>query len=247
MEGRQANEPAAAGARGRSADPKAATQTWFEAEVLVVLGLVAGLLLAFFVVAGLVADGTTKPLDERIMLAFRNAGDLSDPVGPAWFEEAVRDFTALGSTTVLSLLVICVTTFFALTRRARVALTVLACTLAGTAVSSLAKLMFARPRPDLVPHSVEVYTASFPSGHALMSTVVYLTLAVLVARTQADLHVRAAIMAFAVVIALLVGISRIYLGVHWPSDVLAGWCLGALWAALCWLVVRRTLQPRPAG
>jgi undecaprenyl-diphosphatase len=218
--------------------------TSLEAEVVIALALLAGLLLAFVLIAGLVTYGATGPLDERIMLVFRTPQDLSDPIGPKWFEEAVRDVTALGSTTVLSLLIICVTTFLALTRRARIALTVLACTLSGTAMSSLAKLAFARPRPELVPHSVEVYTASFPSGHALMSAVVYLTLSVLVARTQPDRRVKLFIMIFAVAITLLVGLSRIYLGVHWPTDVLAGWCLGAVWATLCWLFARHILEPQ---
>ena len=228
------------------ADPSLIAQLGasLEAEVVAALALLAGLLFAFVLIAGLVTYGATGPLDERIMLALRTQQDLSDPIGPKWFEEAVRDVTALGSTTVLSLLIICVTTFLALTHRARIALTVLTCTLSGTAMSSLAKLSFARPRPGLVPHSVEVYTASFPSGHALMSAVVYLTLSVLVARTQPDRRVKLFIMIFAVAITLLVGLSRIYLGVHWPTDVLAGWCLGAVWATLCWLLARHTLEPR---
>lgn len=209
-----------------------------EAEILMGLAIVAGLGLGFVVIAGYIADGSPLPLDERIMLSMRTATDLSDPIGPKWLEEAVRDFTALGSTAVLSLIVISVTIFLALTRHTRLALTVLACTISGTLLSSVAKLHFARPRPELVPHQVEVYTASFPSGHALMSAVVYLTLGVLIARTQPEFRVRAFIMGFAVFIALLVGVSRVYLGVHWPTDVLAGWCLGSLWATLCWLITR---------
>lgn len=215
-----------------------------EAEILIGLALSAGLMLGFVVIAGYIADGSPLPLDERIMLSMRTAADISDPIGPKWLEEAVRDFTALGSTAVLTLLVISVTTFLALTHCKRLAFTILACTISGTLLSSLAKLGFDRPRPDLVPHRVEVYTASFPSGHALMSAVVYLTLAVLIARTQTEFRVRAFIVGFAVFLTLLVGVSRVYLGVHWPTDVLAGWCLGALWATLCWLITRDRITAR---
>jgi undecaprenyl-diphosphatase len=232
-----ANAPASDTPRDMSV--LARLQSLLEAEILVGLAIAAGLGLGFVLIAGYVADGSPLPLDERIMLSMRTATDISDPIGPKWLEEAVRDFTALGSTAVLSLIVISVAIFLALTQNGQLALTVLACTISGTALSSFAKLHFARPRPELVPHQVEVYTASFPSGHALMSAVVYLTLAVLIARTQPAFRVRAFIMGFAVFLTLLVGISRIYLGVHWPTDVLAGWCLGALWATLCWMLTRR--------
>lgn len=209
-----------------------------EAKVLIALAIAAGLGLGFMLIAGTIADGSPLPLDERIMLSMRTATDLSDPIGPKWLEEAVRDFTALGSTAVLTLIVLSVATFLWMTERGRLAITVLACTISGTLLSSLAKIHFARPRPELVPHQVEVYTASFPSGHALMSAVVYLTLGVLISRTQPAFRVRAFIMGFAVFLTLLVGVSRVYLGVHWPTDVLAGWCLGALWATLCWMLTR---------
>lgn len=222
-----------------SRDVAAKARSWLEGEVLIGVALAAGLALSFLIVAGAVSGGTL-PLDERIMLSMRTAGDISDPVGPKWVEEAVRDFTALGSTAVLTLLVLSVVIFLLLTQRRRLAVTILVCTITGTALSNTAKYLFARPRPDLVPHQVEVYTASFPSGHALMSAVVYLTLAVLISRTQHSFAARAFIMGFAVFITLLVGVSRVYLGVHWPTDVLAGWCLGALWATLCWLVTRRS-------
>ena len=231
--------PATASATPRDMSVLARLHSMLEAEILIGLAIAAGLGLSFVLIAGYIADGSPLPLDERIMLSMRTATDISDPVGPKWLEEAVRDFTALGSTAVLSLIVISVAIFLAMTQHGQLALTVLACTISGTALSSLAKFHFARPRPELVPHQVEVYTASFPSGHALMSAVVYLTLGVLIARTQPEFRVRAFIMGFAVFLTLLVGVSRVYLGVHWPTDVLAGWCLGALWATLCWMLTRQ--------
>lgn len=231
--------PAPASDTPRDMSVLARLHSMLEAEILIGLAIAAGLGLSFVLIAGYIADGSPLPIDERIMLSMRTAADISDPVGPKWLEEAVRDFTALGSTSVLSLIVISVAIFLAMTQNGQLALTVLACTISGTALSSFAKLHFARPRPELVPHQVEVYTASFPSGHALMSAVVYLTLGVLIARTQPAFRVRAFIMGFAVFLTLLVGVSRVYLGVHWPTDVLAGWCLGALWATLCWMLTRQ--------
>jgi undecaprenyl-diphosphatase len=213
-------------------------RTWLEAEIAIGLALSAGLVLAFVLIAGWIEDGSPTPIDERIMLSMRTAADISDPIGPKWLEEAVRDFTALGSTAVLTLIVASVSIFLALTHCRRLASTVLICTITGTLLSNFSKFVFDRPRPSLVPHQVEVYTASFPSGHALMSAVVYLTLGILIARTQPEFRVRAFIMGFAVFITLLVGVSRVYLGVHWPTDVLAGWSLGALWATLCWMLTR---------
>jgi undecaprenyl-diphosphatase len=98
------------------------------------------------------------------------------------------------------------------------------------------KMGFERPRPDLVPHATQVYTASFPSGHAMLSAVTYLTLGALLSRVQRRRRVKAFFLGLALTLTLLIGLSRVYLGVHWPSDVLAGWCIGAAWASLCWFV-----------
>jgi undecaprenyl-diphosphatase len=114
---------------------------------------------------------------------------------------------------------------------------VLVSVVGGVLISQTMKWAFARPRPDLVPHGAEVFTASFPSGHSMMSAVVYLTLGALLARTQADPAVKTYVLVMAVVLTVLVGASRVYLGVHWPTDVLAGWALGGVWALICLLVM----------
>ncbi len=124
-----------------------------------------------------------------------------------------------------------------MTRKGHAALFVLASVAGGALISQTMKLAYARPRPDLVPHGAEVFTASFPSGHSMMSAVVYLTLGALLARTQTDRAVKAYILAVAVLLTVLVGVSRVYLGVHWPTDVLAGWALGGVWALICLLVM----------
>jgi undecaprenyl-diphosphatase len=106
----------------------------------------------------------------------------------------------------------------------------------GWLLSSLFKLAFDRPRPDLVPHGVYVYSTSFPSGHAMMSAVTYLTLGALLARLHRPRALKAFFLGIAVVLTVVVGLSRVYLGVHWPTDVVAGWAAGSVWASACWLV-----------
>ncbi|MBX6747828.1 MAG: phosphatase PAP2 family protein [Acetobacteraceae bacterium] len=198
--------------------------------------VIASAILAFGKLAIEVSEGETHSFDRTLLLAFRNPADPSDPLGPLWLEEAARDITSLGSTMVLMVVTLAVAGFLALARKRGAALLVLASVGGGALLSTLLKLGFERPRPDLVPHAVAVYTASFPSGHAMLSAVTYLTLGTLLARIQPRRRLRAYIVAIAVLLALLVGTSRVYLGVHWPTDVLAGWCLGAAWAMLCWAV-----------
>ena len=197
----------------------------------------AVVLYAFARLADAVGHGGTLAFDERLLLALRTPGNLADPIGPKWFEEMMRDFTALGSTGVLTLMVLTIAGFLAMTGKGHAALFMLVSVGGGVLISQSLKWAYARPRPDLVPHGAEVYTASFPSGHSMMSAVVYLTLGALLVRTQADRTVKAYILTIAVVLTVLVGTSRVYLGVHWPTDVLAGWALGGVWALLCWLVM----------
>jgi undecaprenyl-diphosphatase len=208
-----------------------------ERVTLVTLIVAAAALFLFAKLADEVGEGSTRRFDEWLLLSLRTPGNLADPVGPRWFEEMARDVTALGGTAVLALMVLAVAGFLAMTRRSHAAVTVLVSVVGGVIVSQAAKLAFARPRPELVPHGAEIYTASFPSGHAMMAAVVYLTLGALLTRTQSGRRVKAYILTVAVILTLLVGASRVYLGVHWPTDVLAGWALGGTWALACWLVM----------
>jgi len=191
---------------------------------------------AFIAIADEVLEGETHALDSTILLALRNPQDLANPLGPTWLEEAARDFTGLGGYAILTLLTSATVIYLLMAGKRGAALLVLASIVGGTLLSTGLKMGFERPRPDLVPHATRVYTASFPSGHAMLSAITYLTLGALLARVEKSRRISAFIMGLAIVMTLLVGASRVYLGVHWPSDVLAGWSVGAAWAALCWFV-----------
>ncbi|RAZ90121.1 phosphoesterase [Mesorhizobium hawassense] len=181
---------------------------------------------------------TLHAFDTQILLAFRNSGQPDSPIGPSWLPGAVRDITALGSSAVLILLTTAMILYLLLIRRPGTALFVFAAIAGGQVLSSLLKLEVDRPRPDLVSHLVTETSLSFPSGHAMLSAITYLTLGSLAARFLPDRRTKIFVLCLAVLITVMVGASRVYLGVHWPSDVLAGWCAGFAWAMLCWLAAR---------
>ena len=205
-----------------------------EVAVLVALALAAAAIWGFAELADEVLEGTTRTFDEAILLALRSATDLSDPIGPGWLEELMRDVTALGGMGILTFITLAVAGYLALDGKRHAALFVLVAVGGGMLLSTVLKMGFDRPRPDLVPHEASVYTASFPSGHAMLAAVVYLTLGALLVRVQARRRLKLYVLGVAIVLTMAVGASRVYLGVHWPTDVLAGWAIGAAWALLCW-------------
>lgn len=209
-----------------------------ELSVLVVLFALLASVWTFVELADDVMKGETGEFDRIILLSMRNPQNLSDPIGPRWVEEIGRDFTALGGNAVLTLLTLAVVGFLTLEGKGRMALVLIVATLGALSVSTLLKYSIDRDRPNLVPHGSVVYTASFPSGHSMLAASTYLTMAALLMRTQMNRRIKAYILLIAIVTTLLVGISRVYLGVHWPTDVLAGWTAGAGWALLCWLLAR---------
>jgi len=207
--------------------------TWI-AAIILPLGV-----LVFLGIAEEVVEGDTLHLDERILMAMRMPGNPAQPIGPAWVQEGFRDFTGLGGVGVLGLLTAATLGYLWLMDMRRAALYLLVAIGGGLLVRLALKAGFDRPRPELVSYGSMVYTSSFPSGHAMLSAVVYLTGGAMLAMLHARRSVRIYILACATLATLLVGISRVYLGVHWPSDVLAGWAGGAAWAALCWLFAHR--------
>jgi undecaprenyl-diphosphatase len=215
-------------------------ETWLLASVFIV----AALLLTFGFIADEVMEGSTTAIDQAIILLFRGGSDnLSGPIGPPWVREMARDITSLGSIAVLGIVSFVVAAYLLLAKSPAAALLVLVAVLGGLAINSLLKIQFARPRPDLFVPAAKVFTASFPSGHAAYSAITYMTLAALLARTTGCLRLRIYFVAVAVALTFMIGVSRVYLGVHYPTDILAGWCVGSAWALLCWTIMTR-LQHR---
>lgn len=214
---------------------------WITPGDKVELGVLAGIfiaaaaLLCFGLLTNEMLEGETVAFDRSILLAFRDPANLADPLGPPWVADAVRDLTSLGSTVMLVLIVTAVAGYLLLDGKRASALLVLVSVLGGATLSRLMKALFGRQRPDIVPHLMDEHSLSYPSGHALMSAVLYLTLGALLARAQDGRRQQAYLFGVAVLIAFIVGMSRLYLGVHWPTDVLAGWCVGAAWAMGCLL------------
>lgn len=222
----------------RAIDTFAALRQRHDLALLLALTTLAAGTWAFAEIADVVTDGDGRVAEERILLAFRTPGDPADPIGSVAVEEAVRDLTALGGTLVTTLATLLGAGFFVLDRRPRLAAYLVGSILGGVAVTFALKAGFDRPRPDLVAHQMEALSASFPSGHAATAAVVYLTLGAVVARALPRRRLQVYVVAVAVVLTLAIGVSRVYLGVHWPTDVLAGWTLGAGWALAAWFVER---------
>ena len=195
----------------------------------------AGGLLGFALLADEMMEGDTHTFDRKILLSMRSADDVRNPIGPPWFESAAQDLTSLGSNTVLVLVSLSVIGFLVLSRAFGAAVLVFASVSGGVLMLALLKAAFVRARPDFVPHAVQVFTDSFPSGHATLSAITYLTLGALLARVQPHRRFKAYLLGIAIMLTLLVGTTRVYLGVHWPTDVIAGWCIGSAWAIACWL------------
>lgn len=214
-----------------------------EFSVLVAVLLVVVAIWGFIELADEVTEGDTVEFDEWAVRVLRQADNLARPIGPRWLEEMGRDFTALGGIGVLTLLTAAVAGFLWLKRMYGAMWLVLGSTAGGLIASFTLKYLFDRPRPNLVPHLSHVYTSSFPSGHSMLSATVFLTLGALLARFVESRRLKAYFLIIALVLTFLVGLSRVYMGVHYPTDVVAGWAAGLAWATLCWLIARQ-LQKR---
>ncbi|MBN9034187.1 phosphatase PAP2 family protein (plasmid) [Agrobacterium tumefaciens] len=210
----------------------------FEPASLGLFGILAGGAFLFQYLVGEVLEGEPLKFDAGILLAFRQQDDPAIPIGPSWLLHAADDITSLGGVTVLSMLTILVTLYFVVARKRGLALYIALCIGGGWLVSTLLKIAIGRPRPDIVPHLVKVSDLSFPSGHAMLSAITYLTLGALLAKGRHRSE-RVYVMGCAILLTVTIGISRVYLGVHYPSDVIGGWCAGTIWALFCWLVANR--------
>ena len=215
-------------------------------ELAVLLGFAAILsgIWLFGWIAAEVTDGGSQALDRRLLLSMRRPGDLK-PVGPPFLQDAARDVTALGGPTVLALLTLFTGGFLFLSGKKHMGFLVYGSVGSGLLLSTVLKDFFNRPRPDIAPHDAYVITSSFPSGHSMLSAITYLTLGALLARSYQRKRLKAYFLLVAGLLTCLIGISRVYLGVHWPTDVLAGWTAGTSWSIAFWLLARR-LQRRHA-
>jgi undecaprenyl-diphosphatase len=206
--------------------------------------ILAGLWIFLWLAYG-VSTGSSQRSDERVLRSLREPDDPSDPLGPEWLEEVGRDLTALGGAAALLLVTAAVAGYFILCRSYRALILLLVATTGGIVLAMLLKTVYDRLRPSVVPYLAQVHTASFPSAHSMLSAVVYLTLGEMLARQVKERRLKIYFVSIGLLLSFLVGVSRLYMGVHYPTDVLAGWAAGLAWALLCGLVAR-WLQRRGA-
>jgi undecaprenyl-diphosphatase len=211
---------------------------WSEVVLLVAALFVIFCGYCFIELADEVKEGETQTVDEWVLRSLRRADDPAVPIGPAWLREACLDVTALGSNVVLLLVLIAVVGLMWLQRQPRMMVLTVLTTSTGSLVAFFLKYFVERDRPTVVPNLREVTTPSFPSGHAMLSAIVYLTLGILLMQIVQGRAAKLYCLLWAMFLTLLVGISRIYLGVHYPTDVLAGWMAGMAWALACWVAVQ---------
>ena len=216
-------------------------------RVLIAFLAVTVLLVGVGNLASEVVEGDTLAFDRWLISGLRDAANPGEPIGPWWLKKTMIDLTALGGGPFLTMLTLVAAGFLMAARKWGMALFVVLAIAGGGLAGNVLKWIFVRARPDLVPHLVSVDSASFPSAHAMNSAVTFLTLGVLLSRTQKDRRLKAYLLGIAVFLTLIVGFSRVYLGVHWPTDVVAGWAVGAAWAILCslvaaWLQDRHTIE-----
>ena len=217
---------------------------WDLVLLLIVAGITAGIWI-FAKVADEMLEGELDAREQLVMRALRTPGDVMVPIGPKWLRGVTVDVSAMGGMTVLTLVTALVLGYLVLERKFHTVWFLLAATLGGLVLTLFLKDQFGRERPSVVPHLTETMTASFPSGHSMLSSVVYLTLGALLARSVAHRRLKVYFLLSALFLSFIIGLSRIFLGVHYPSDVLAGWAAGTAWALLCWIIAR-WLQHRGA-
>ena len=227
-----------------SVTEKTLEPSWGHSRILVGMSVPALTTLALLISSPAEVTAAFLRFDSLLIEGLRTDNDASNPIGPWWLRLALEDITALGGRTLITLVTLVAAGYLIAVKRAAIA-ALLVATIAGGAIANmLLKAMFSRARPDVVTHLVEAHSSSFPSAHTMNSAVAYLTLGFMLAHGESRRPLRTYFLSVGITLTALVGFSRVYLGVHWPTDVLAGWCIGASWVALCLLIARAIQQRR---
>lgn len=208
---------------------------FLEPIVLLAFTTLGFMLFGFLEVSDDVMEGDTHAIDTKLLMLLRDESDPQNALGPPWVGEVVRDISGLGGIAILTLVTISAAIYLAMLKKYGQSVYLIVTIALGTALSNALKFGYARPRPDLVPHGSYTFTGSFPSGHSMMSAVVYLSVGMMLAKAQKTLPPKIFFLGMSVILTVMIGISRVYLGVHWPSDVLAGWLIGGACAVGAWL------------
>lgn len=216
-----------------------------ELKVLLALLVIVGGTWGFLELGEAVQKGTTQDFDNHILKILRDPDNDKELIGPPWVHEVARDITALGGYFVMFFVTTIVCSYLVLMRKWAASTFIAIASLTGWLLSTLLKEFFDRPRPDVVEHLSHAFTSSFPSGHSMMSAIVYLTMGALLARFANRGSVRIYCLSIAILLSGLIGCSRVMMGVHYPTDVLGGWTAGLVWATLCWLIARKWQKSHP--
>jgi undecaprenyl-diphosphatase len=211
-----------------------------EAQALLVWLALASALWIFFTLGAEIGEGDTGAFDRHLITLLRTSGNSGEPIGPAWFKDSMRDVTALGGFTFLMLMTVVVVLGLLFHRKRREAIILAATALSAQTSIEILKFLYDRPRPALLMPQIHAFTKSFPSGHTTESTAIFLTVATVIASLETKHHTKILAFTVAAFAMIAVGFSRVYLGMHWPTDVLGGWMLGTAWALAAWSVLRRT-------
>lgn len=209
-----------------------------EIKILINLFILVAAVLIFSYVAKEVISGSTQHFDDWALNLLRSNENVKVPIGPAWLTLLLTDITALGGATVIFILTLLVVLYLYFQKNYELMCLVLFASVGGALLSIGLKELFSRERPPIIYHLLTVKSLSFPSGHAMMSSVIYLTLGAMLAKIQTIKNLKIYVLISSITLVFLIGISRIYLGVHYPSDVFAGWAVGLAWASFCWLTAQ---------